>query len=135
MRRRNIVFLSEFPSYFSQVIDVSRKQGKAISFVEQDLLGATHGELGATLLNRWGVEGMMQQIVRYHDEPFSLAASDFTSLTAVYIANMMDGGGVPQDGDGTIGVEGEIYLKSLGLWDKLPIWQTWLRSIPLERVS
>ncbi len=130
----HVVFLTEYPSDFSRVIDVARKQGKGISLVESDLLGASHGELGEMLLNRWGVEGRMQQIVRYHDEPFSLETSDFTSLTGVYIANMLDGGGVPQDGDGTIGVEGEIYLKSLGLWDKLPTWQTWLHSVPLERV-
>ena len=128
----HVVFLTQYPSHISQVIDVARKQGKSISLAEKHLLGISHGEIGVSLLNRWGIKGTVPQIVEWHDEPFHIPGFHSFSLTAVYIANELDGGGFPQDGDGAIGVEGEIYLKKLGLWDCLPLWQSWRRAIPLE---
>ena len=66
----------------------------------------------------------------FHDQPFQVSHSVFCPLTAVYIANLLEGGGIAQDGDGVVGREGEAYLTRLGLWDDLPRWQEWMRELP-----
>lgn len=128
----HVVFLTQHPDLFERVVDITRKKGEGISCVEKHLLGTSHGEAGAFLLKRWGIGDSFREIVEFHDEPFLLPDWCFSPLTAVYVANLLDGGGIPHDGDGTIGEAGEQYLRKLDLWNRLPVWQNWIRSIVLE---
>ncbi len=130
----HVVFLTQHPDVFERVVDITRKKGNSISCVEKHLLGVNHGEAGTFLLKRWGISEVFREMVEFHDEPFLLPYWCFSPLTAIYVANLLDGGGIPHDGDGTIGVEGEHYLRKLGLWNRLPIWQNWIHSISVECV-
>ena len=124
-----LVFLTQQPQVFSTVVDMAQYRGWDLPVVERQMLGSTHAECGATFLARWGVDEVLLTIVAFHDDPLKLPHSVFGPLTAVYAANVVDGGGMAQDGDGVIGREGEAYLTRLGLWDDLPLWQRWMRNI------
>ena len=124
-----LIFLTQQPQVFRAVVDLAQCQGQELGTLERNLLGTTHAESGAKFLARWGVPQELLTIVTFHDQPFLAPPSGFCPLTAVYIANVLEGGGIPQDGDGVIGWEGEAYLLDLGLWDELPHWQGWMRDI------
>ena len=124
-----LIFLTHHPQVFLAVVDLAQCRGQELGAIEKNLLGTTHAESGANFLARWGVPQELLEIVRFHDQPFQAPFSGFCPLTAVYIANVLEGGGIAQDGDGVVGWEGEAYLLRLGLWDDLPLWQKWMREI------
>lgn len=124
-----LVFLTQQPQVFLAVVDLAQCRGQELGVIEKNFLGMTHAESGARFLARWGVPDELLNIVAFHDKPFQIPHAGFCSLTAVFIANWLEGGGMPQDGDGVIGWEGEAYLTRLGLWDVLPCWQGWIRDL------
>ena len=124
-----LIFLTQQPQVFMAVVDLAQSRGQELRILEKNLLGTTHAESGATFLARWGVTEELLEIVIFHDEPFQGPCSDFCPVTAVYIANVLEGGGMAQDGDGVVEWEGEAYLRRLGLWDNLPCWQKWIRDL------
>jgi len=124
-----LVFLTQQPQVYMAVADLAQCRGQELGAIEGNLLGTTHAESGAKFLARWGVPEELLTIVAFHDKPFQTPHPAFCSLTAVFIANWLEGGGMPQDGDGVIGWEGEAYLLRLGLWENLPLWQRWMRDL------
>ena len=125
-----LVFCTQQPGVFRAVVDISQCRGGSLAVLERRVLGYTHGEIGATFLARWGIDDVLLAIAAFHDDPWNAPHGTFGPLTAVYAGNFVEGGGIGQDGDGIIGGEGEAYLTRLGLWDDLPIWQSWMPSIP-----
>ena len=125
-----LIFLTQQPEVFMAVVDLAQCQGQELGTMEKNFLGTTHAECGARFLARWGVSEELLTLVTFHDQPFQISHSVFCPLTAVYIANLLEGGGIAQDGDGVVGREGEAYLMRLGLWDDLPRWQGWMRDLP-----
>jgi len=125
-----LIFLTQQPEVFMAVVDLAQCQGQELGAMEKNFLGTTHAECGARFLARWGISEELLTLVTFHDQPFQVSHSVFCPLTAVYIANLLEGGGIAQDGDGVVGWEGEAYLMRLGLWDDLPRWQGWMRDLP-----
>ncbi len=124
-----LIFLTQHAQVFLAVVDLAQCRGQELGTIEKNLLGTTHAESGAQFLARWGVPSELQTIVTFHDQPFQSSCPGFCALTAVYIANVLEGGGMAQDSDGVIGWESEAYLVRLGLWDDLPRWQGWAREL------
>ncbi len=124
-----LVFLTQEPQLFMTVVELAQTRGEELGTIEHNLLGTTHAKGGAAFLSRWGIHPDLLDIVRFHDQPFHSCHAEFCPLTAVYIANVLDGGGIAQDGDGVVGWEGEAYLLGLDVWDRLPCWQEWMREI------
>ena len=124
-----LIFLTQQPQVFMAVVDIAQCRGQELSTIETNLLGTTHAQSGTRFLARWGVSRELLDIVAFHDQPFHAPHSGFGPLTAVYIANVLEGGGMAQDGDGVVGWEGEAYLRRLDLWDNLPYWQQWMRDL------
>jgi HDOD domain-containing protein len=125
-----LVFLTQHPEAFTTVVEISQCRGGSLGELERRALGYTHGESGATFLARWGIDDVLLAIVAFHDDPWKVPHATFGPLAAVYAGNFVEGGGIAQNWDGVIGREGEAYLTRLGLWEKLPIWQSWMPSIP-----
>ncbi len=125
-----LIFLAQHPQVFPNVLELARCRNDEITIMEKYLLGATHGETGAQFLTRWGIDEEVARIVAYHHEPFQVPQTEFTALTAVFAANILEGGGLPQDGDGVIDWKGEAYLTHLGLWNALPEWQRLKAGVP-----
>jgi hypothetical protein len=124
-----LVFLTQQPQVYMAVADLAQCRGQELGAIEENLLGTTHAESGEKFLARWGVSKELLSIVAFHDKPFQIPHPRFCSLTAVFIANWLEGGGMPQDSDGVVSLEGEAYLMRLGLWENLPIWQRWMRDM------
>lgn len=130
-----LIFLTQHSQVFMAVVDLAQCRGQELGTIEKNLLGTTHAESGAQFLARWRVPSELQTIVTFHDQPFQSSCTGFCALTAVYIANVLEGGGFAQDGDGVLGWAGEAYVLRLGLWDDLPCWQKLMREISALSMS
>lgn len=124
-----LILLSQASQQFLRVVELASIRGATLQTMEQETYGTTHAELGAALLSRWGGEDALVSTVMFHDDPYRNAESRFCSASAVFLANILDGGGIAQDCDGVLSPEGEAYLLRLGLLDQVPYWQGRMRDI------
>ena len=124
-----LVLTNSFQDVCQAIRSKAQRADCSLSVTEQSILGLSHGEVGAYLLQRWGVSDSVAEAVALHDEPFRSSTAGFTPLTAVYIANTLDGGGWPQDGDGVPTQEALEYLTVRGLNDHWPKWQKRLKEV------
>lgn len=124
-----LILLAQASQEFFRVVELATNRGTTLQSMEQDVYGTTHAELGAALLSRWGGDEALVSTVGFHDDPFRYGDAHFCSASAVFLANILDGGGIAQDCDGVFCSEGEAYLGRVGLLEHVPYWQTRMREI------
>ncbi|BBO83734.1 hypothetical protein DSCO28_43000 [Desulfosarcina ovata subsp. sediminis] len=56
---------------------------------QEDLMGATHAEVGAFLLKRWRLAPFIIDCVRYHHQPPDQIAQALAMVQVVYVANLL----------------------------------------------
>jgi len=90
---------------------------------EREVLGVSHGEVGAYLLGLWGLPAPIIEAIAFHHTPTRAVEKIFAPLTAVHIANVCDkdDGGKEED-DPSLQVDHE-YLSSLNLGNRLSAWE------------
>lgn len=97
---------------------------------EKQIFETTHSEVGAYLLGLWGLPHQVVEAVAFHHKPSSFQKENFTSLIAVHIANAIN-----RYGTEDWSVEPEKFIdvecmQSLGLMEKIPVWQEKYTRIP-----
>jgi HD-like signal output (HDOD) protein len=67
-------------------------RGKDISFTEKEkeIFGLTHAEAGAYLMGLWGLPHPIIEAIAFHHSPGRSKTRQFTPLTAVYMANILE---------------------------------------------
>lgn len=76
------------PGSYLQIIDIAHAESRNVLEVEAEELGVTHIELGAALLQKWGIPSMITQCIKNHhdtghDGPLAVATS------IAYLANQL----------------------------------------------
>lgn len=118
-----IVLASEFDSQYHGVQSLARKQKVPLSAVEREIFGASHGEVGAYLLGLWGMPLDLLEAAALHDHPGNHIRKEFTPLTAVHIANVLEQE-ASSDTNGFVPPQLDMaYLEELGLQDRLEDWR------------
>ena len=113
---------------YESVMARAQKQNRSLASVEEEVLSRSHHTVGTSLLQKMKFPDPIVEAVAYHDEPFQSSAQEFSAVTAVYAANILDGGGWPQDSDGVPSACEMEYLASHGLADRWPIWREYSMS-------
>jgi HD-like signal output (HDOD) protein len=101
----------------------SRTHGQPLSVVEREALGVTHSEVGAYLLDLWGLPATLVEAVALHHEPGKTHEPAFSSLTAVHVANGLAETGRVADQEAVSRKLDAAYLDQLRLSDRLTVWQ------------
>ncbi len=87
--------------------------------VERQFLGASHAEVGAYLVNLWGLPNTTVEAVGYHHEPSASPVRTPSVLTAVHLANALEH---HRKSGSRLGPGSDFdrpYLAGLGLEDKI----------------
>ncbi|GJL56110.1 MAG: signal transduction protein [Nitrospirales bacterium] len=118
-----LLLASQLPDQFTAAIELSNTQHISLHVAEQQIMSASHAELGGYLLGLWGLRHPVVEAVAFHHQPKKLESQQFTPLTAVHIANALhtenmhtgqlrDGQGIQED-----------YIDSLNLTGHLSTWR------------
>ena len=103
----------------SKVCALTKSPDVAWWQAEQQVFGATHGEVGAWLLGIWGLPVPIVEAVALHHHPTRFLSRAFCPLTAVHVANAflhsenLDTATARVDAD---------YLRTIGVLDLVPRW-------------
>lgn len=110
-----LIFASQLPERYRDAIRLARDDRIPLVDAEHQVFGASHTEVGAYLLALWGLPELLVEAVAWHHTPGRCHAPSFGPLTAVHVAEAIVG----VDESATVD---ELYLKTLGLDNRLPVW-------------
>ncbi len=77
---RLVLCLSE-PEKMARALELSRQREELLHQTEKEMFGFTHADVGACLLDQWGLPVSLVEAVRWHHRPS--AADEHQELTAV----------------------------------------------------
>jgi HD-like signal output (HDOD) protein len=111
------VLIQECPRELEQAVELALAAGVPLPQAEQEILGASHAEIGAYLLAIWGLPYAVVEAVAHHHRPERVKSAGLDALSALAVAIALTGG---DDSDGcarnllpstTVGAD---YLAGLG---------------------
>jgi putative nucleotidyltransferase with HDIG domain len=108
---------------YQMVFKRKKNEGRLLTEIEKEVIGATHADIGGYLMNIWGFkEDIVRTISLHHNAPYSLSI-EFDPLAAVYIANVLDHERVCEKEYNLEDVLKKGYLTKLELMKHLPEWR------------
>lgn len=81
-----LVIYHQLPELAQQALAAAQGSDNGLYRAEQQLLGFTHGEVGAALFAAWGLPDTLQAAARFHHEPVRAEAFQFEAAI-VHLAN------------------------------------------------
>jgi len=118
-----LVLAAELPEETGLVRTKSAKDGIAPVEAEQEVLGATHAEVGAYLLGLWGFANPVIEAIAYHHKPQKSPHKDFSAVPAVYAANILANRNGQTDSHDTQPIVDTNHLDQLSITDRFFVWQ------------
>ncbi len=117
-----LILASKLTTQFRQAVALSMAESLPLWQAEYQVLGTTHAEIGAHLLDLWGLPTPIVEAVAFHHRPEHSKHDGFAPLTAVYVANKL----LSHDSHGIDGANDEMnkdYLNSIRLQDRMEAWR------------
>jgi HD-like signal output (HDOD) protein/CheY-like chemotaxis protein len=128
-----LILAARLQEQFELALETSLKEARPLHIVEEELIGASHAEIGAYLLSLWGMPKQVVDAVRWHHRP--LFGGDPTpGLDVLAITHIADGLASEQSDGGEGGATHGFdclnfeYVTSLGASDDIPNWRALARE-------
>ncbi len=110
-------------SQYLQVMRQIDEQGVPIQTAERRIFKATHAEIGAYLVNTWGLPESIAEAVAFHHSPLKSGNQRVSPLTAVYVADNLEYETVADEDAPSHFDTDRRYLDAIGVSDRLPAWR------------
>jgi HD-like signal output (HDOD) protein len=127
-----LILLDNLAMDYLDLIEHATKERISLLDLERDVLGTTHADVGAYLLDLWGLPAPLVEATALHHEPSRTPELEFSPLTAVHVANALE---QAENGDSPdtepAGLD-PLYLDQLSLGSKISDWRDKLRSEAVE---
>jgi HD-like signal output (HDOD) protein len=118
-----LILASSFPEEYRDILKKTQGKWGRIWEIEEDILGITHAEVGAYLMELWGLPVSIIEALAFHHSPSMSGEVRFSPLTAVYIANILEHGIPDTDHNEPQPVLDSAYLADLNLNNRLKYWE------------
>jgi putative nucleotidyltransferase with HDIG domain len=110
------------PDYAALVRQAQREKC-VLGELEKKVLGTSHAEIGASLLQLWGLPSPLVEAVLYHEAPEDGAPDGFSALIAVHVANVLDHEAHNGSSDGAPRIVDSACLHRLNLKERFEKWR------------
>lgn len=114
-----LALAANLPEQFLRSVTLAKERGDSSPSAEQEIFGATHGEVGGCLLGLWGLPMAVVEAVALHHHPACFSSKAFSPLTAVHVANALLHA---ESAEHFHALVDRDYLSVLGLEEKIPAW-------------
>lgn len=118
-----IVLAMGDPEKYHKVMIRAQELNQPLYVLEKMMLGATHAQAGAYLLDKWNLSPEIVHAVLFHHIPNASGDTSFSPLTAVHLADSLLPPLFNAMGVNMGGRLSRDYLTSLGLINELPGWE------------
>jgi HD-like signal output (HDOD) protein/ActR/RegA family two-component response regulator len=117
-----LLLVTKFPQEYKRALDLAMQENVCAYVSEREILGTTHGEIGGYLLGLWGLDDSAVGAVFFHHVPQKYHALEFTALTAVHVANVLEARTHATNVVGTLPDIDTDYLAEIGKADRVTAW-------------
>lgn len=114
-----LALAANLPEGFLRAVALAKDRGLDASSAEQQVFGATHGEVGGCLMGLWGLPMDVVQAVALHHHPACFQSKSFSPLTAVHVADALLHA---ESAEHFRALVDRDYLAVLGLEGKISAW-------------
>jgi putative nucleotidyltransferase with HDIG domain len=118
-----LILASNFKEKYREIIIVSNENCRSLWSVEEETLGITHAEVGAYLMELWGLPSAIIEALAFHHHPSMYGENCFSPLTAVHIANTLQHEKTYEDDSGIQPAIDIAYLARMNLENRLSNWK------------
>ncbi|MGA1869388.1 MAG: HDOD domain-containing protein [bacterium] len=129
-----LLLADKLKAKYAEVVELASKHNAPLWQIEYDMLGTSHAEVGAYLLGLWGLPDSIIEILAFHHHPDDCLHEGFSSLAAVEAANLFAHEMEPHECDSLTVEIADYYLKSIGLQERLPVWQNLCNEVSARLV-
>ncbi|MEM9644291.1 MAG: response regulator [Planctomycetota bacterium] len=127
-----LVLASHLQSSYREAFSLVSRENLAHPEAEKAVFGTTHADVGAHLLDLWGLPNSIVEAVAFHHRPSESDATQFSPLTAVHAANVLRRSS-ESVGDAKHGTPWDlVHLETLNLSDRVKAWK---KLLPQEALS
>jgi HD-like signal output (HDOD) protein len=119
----NLILAVCKPEEFKKVMVACKNTDRPAHEIEAELMGVTHAEVGAYLLELWGLPHNIVEAVAFHHNPSAALERSFDVPTAVSVANAL-----VEEVTLNRPIPIEAHLESLHVLDRLPRWRAMTRE-------
>ncbi len=117
-----LVLMWRLPDEYKEAVRLAAR-GKIPSWeAEQEVLGATHAEVGAYLLGLWGLPDPVIEALAFHHRPRECAVDGWGPVVAVHVGDAFSHGALDEDTASGGGLD-TAFLEQLELHNRLPAWR------------
>lgn len=125
-----LILNTQLPQLHQRVLEALRAKPRPLVEAEREVLGASHEDLGAYLLQLWALPPAIVEAVAYHHRPRAVPMTGFELPALVYVADRLahELEGTPEAPGAALEPLDESWLRSLGVGDSLEEWREWARE-------
>jgi HD-like signal output (HDOD) protein/CheY-like chemotaxis protein len=124
-----LVLAVNLPDRYGKVVVLARDQSLPVEDAERQVLGTTHGEVGAYLLGLWGLPDPIVEVAAFHHHPRQCPGTRFGALTAVHVADVLEHEH-NHSADSLAGTVLDLdYLTRTGCAEQLPAWRELAQTV------
>lgn len=80
---------SAMPDVFCAALTLSSERNCLPFEAEEELIGTSHAEIGASLLGLWGIPDLVVEAIAHHHRPTRIPHSGFDIAAALYVADLL----------------------------------------------
>jgi len=118
-----VILASGDPDRYQRAVALARQRGGAIVEAEREIFGASHAEVGAFLLSRWGMPIAVIEAIALHHAPSRSVIDHFSPLAVTHVATCLETEkSAPVPGMEPTPLD-RPYLERIGLLERLPLWR------------
>jgi len=120
-----LVLAANLPEVYAEACRAAAARASGPLLGEVEVLGITHAEIGAYLLDLWGMPYPIVEAVANHHYPGRVEHSGFDVVGAVHVADALSREAVAGDPQAQ-GAQAELdleYLEAVGVSEQLPAWR------------
>jgi HD-like signal output (HDOD) protein len=110
-----------FSKQYDQVLKIMKERNIPCWQAESEILGSTHMEAGAYLLNLWGFPDPIIETLAFHHRPSQFNGEGITPVLSVHVADALDHMNGSANAKEAPGLDRDFLAKS-GSLEKIPLW-------------
>ncbi|MBT4836357.1 MAG: HDOD domain-containing protein [Methylococcales bacterium] len=127
-----IILVSALPDFYKPILELLKKQAMPIHLAEEQIYGFSHAEIGAYLLDLWGLPCSLVEAVAHIHRPKRSGEREFGLIGAIHVADCFADIEETHSTTDSLNFNEELdfdYLSRVGVIDKLPVWQKLAQKI------
>jgi len=122
-----LVLACNRPIEYVQACQLAESERMTLAEAEERIFTCTHADAGGYLLGLWGLPPTVVDAISWHHNPSASGDTEFTPLTAVHLANVLDWENNTGNTRFSPPKIDQTYLASLDLESDLSAWRETLQ--------